>query len=360
MPSIPASQAQGLFYQMLIDVYREYLAPSSFFQSFFPTEEAWTRYVSIEVERNGEPIAVDVKRGTAGNLNTFSNSTTKEYDPPYFKEFFNITEIMLYDRVFGTDYVNDGIFTQFLDNARIRLIQLTDKIKRAYEKMCADVLLDGAVTLQGVDSIDYKRRAQLLVSYSAGINFADDSVNPYNVMEDLIIQMRKYGRFGGGTVNIILGRDVWRAFQSNAAFEQRADQKNVKLDSITTPQRSAIGSGFHGEITVGTYTGRIWTSTEYYTDGNGVEQEYMHPKKLIILPEAPRFKMAYAAVPQIPKIDKDMTTFGAPEKGAFTVFQATSEMQDAMFFGVKSAGVPVPVAVDQIATAQVIADDEES
>ena len=130
--AIPASQAKALFTQMLIDVYQERIAPPTFLRSFFPDKFTPTKYVSIEVERMGENVAVDVMRGTEGNRNTFSKSTEKIYYPPFYREFFDATNEDLYDRVLGSEgSTNTQLFTALLNRVADRLQALQDKIERA-------------------------------------------------------------------------------------------------------------------------------------------------------------------------------------------------------------------------------------
>ena len=100
--NISTTDARALFTKMLVDVYRERTTPTSFLRSFFKVKEGRTKEVSIEVQRGTEMIAVDVERGTEGNRNKFSKSTEKIFVPPYYREYFDATDLDLYDRMFGT------------------------------------------------------------------------------------------------------------------------------------------------------------------------------------------------------------------------------------------------------------------
>lgn len=75
--SISTNQALPLLTNRIAKVYREQTEVKGFLRSFFPTNTNPTRYVSIEVERENEKIAVDVVRGSDGNRNTMSRSTQK-------------------------------------------------------------------------------------------------------------------------------------------------------------------------------------------------------------------------------------------------------------------------------------------
>jgi hypothetical protein len=68
------------------------------------------------------------------------------------------------------------------------------------------------------------------------------------------------------------------------------------------------------------------------------------------LPEAPKFKLGFAAVPRLLKnADSNVV------KGAYLVGEYQDERNTAHIMDIKSAGVAVPVAVDQIYTMKAVA-----
>ena len=125
MGVIPASQARALFTQSLVDVYKEMPKVTSFLRSFFPTKETGSRYLSIEVQRGFEKIAVDVLRGTEGNRNNFGKSTEKIFDPAYYREFFDMTQLDLYDRLFtSSGDISENDFGALIAQAAEKLLML--------------------------------------------------------------------------------------------------------------------------------------------------------------------------------------------------------------------------------------------
>src|SRR5689334_17814326 len=150
MGQISSTDARALFTKTLIDVYQERIKPTGFLRTFFPAKESMSKNVAIEVERMGEKVAVDVVRGSDGNRNTFSRSTEKIFTPPLYKEYFDATELDLYDRVLGSQgnsNVDAKLFAALLDSVSDRLGSLQDKMERAQELQCANVLETGVVTL---------------------------------------------------------------------------------------------------------------------------------------------------------------------------------------------------------------------
>ena len=347
MAVIPASQARALFTQALVAVYKEKPQVKRFLRSFFPEVYKSTRYVSIEVQRGYEKIAVDVLRGTEGNRNEFAISTQKVFDPPFFKEYFDMTELDLYDVLMGQTDISTVQYSEMLAQVTEKLSLLQDKIERAYELMCAQALVTGVITTNSGDNIDFKRKALSLVDYSASPWTAANS--PYEDLETGCNFIRQEGKAQGGVFNAILGSSALNALLTNSVFTTRQNLFSMALDAVRPPQRDAVGAALHGQLSVGSYKVNLWSYPEYYDNSSVVMTPYIDAKKVVLLPENPRFTMAFAAVPKL------ITAPGAQTTGAFTVKEFMDERKATHDIEISSAGVPIPVAIDQIWTAQVVA-----
>lgn len=347
--NISTTDARALYTKMLIDVYKERTTPTGFLRSFFPPVESETKEISIEVQRGTEKIAVDVQRGTEGNRNSFSRSTEKIFVPPYYREFFDATELDLYDRLFGSTEISDGIFTAFLNSVADKLRMLQDKIERAYEVQCSQVLHTGIVELKNGINIDFKRKAASLVSLTSGNYWTVDGQDPYADLEAGCNFLRQVGKTQGGTINAILGSNALSALLKNTEFLKRQNLFNMSLDTVREPQRNSVGGTLHGQLTVGSYKVNLWAYPEFYDNAAGVSTPYIDPSTVILLPESPRFKLSFAAVPRLLKD-------GAPAiKGAYLLGEYMDDRNVAHIMDIKSAGVALPVAVDQIYTVKVVA-----
>lgn len=349
MGQIPLQDARNLFTKAIADVYKEKSMPTGFLKSFFTAKEFMTKEISIEVERGFEKVAVDVTRGTLGNRNSFSKSTEKIFVPPYFREFFDATELDLYDRMFGESSVNEMVFGQFVSSVAEKLQVMQAKIERAYELQCASVLTTGILTLADGSTIDFKRKGASIVDES-GTTWATGTNSPYETIKKGGDFLRKAGKMAGGTVNVLLGDAAYTALLDNAIVQKRSDIKNWSMDSIVPAQRMAVGSVYHGTVDAGSYKANLWTYPQFYTNAGGVDTAYLDTKKIIIMPETPRFLLAYAAVPQLISSKNPM-----PQKGAFIFGDYMDEREGTHVYDIKSAGVAIPVAVDQIYTAKVLA-----
>lgn len=348
MAVISASEARSMFTKKLIATYKERPQVFSFLRSFFPSVESGTKNISIEVSRGSEKIAADVLRGTEGNRNTFSRSTEKIIEPPYYKEYFDATQLDLYDRLFASETVDASAFAGFVDSIYEKYGQLQDKIERRYELQCAQALQTGIVELVNGDNIDFKRKAASMQDKSSE-TWATGTNNPLTHLEGGANFIRQVGKSQGGTYNVIMGSSAYNAFIANATIKSTADIRNYSLVGIHEPQRNSTGAVLLGNVSAGAYSFNIWGYPEVYEAANGTVTPYVNPKSIIILPEVTKFKLGFGAVPQVYKGQATI------QKGAFVFGDYLSEREDAHIFDIKSAGIAVPVAIDTIYTAQVLA-----
>lgn len=348
--NIAASDARGLFTKMLMDVYQERIRPKSFFRSFFRTETAPTKEISIEVERGFEKVSVDVVRGSEGYRNVFGKSTEKIFVPPLYREYFDATQLDLYDRVLGSQgNANENQFVALMNKVSDRLGLLQDKIDRAYELQCSQVVQTGIVTLQsGIANIDYKRKALSLVDDS-GSYFAS-AINPFTPFETACNFLRQVGKAGITDADAVLGSTAFNDLLGNTIFKARQNLFNMALDQVAAPQRNSVGAALMGYISAGAYRIRLWTYPEFYDNASGTATAYMDPKKVVVLPPNPRFLFSYAAVPQLIEEPGEM-----PVQGAYIVGEFRDKRKAVHDFDIQSAGLAVPVAVDQVYTFKAVA-----
>lgn len=349
MPVISTVTARAEFTNALVVVYKEYVAPTAFLRSFFRNVEKSTLSLSIAVQRGIEKIAVDVERGSNGNANKFAKSTEKDFIPPYYYEWFNINEMDVYRTLFTSTDIEISVFADFLADVveKMKLLQAT--VERAYEKQCADVLTFGIVSLNTGTSIDFKRKAASLVDLGAGNYFATGAVDPTIALKNAGKFLREKGKAQGGTYNVIMGDTALSDFLNNATFQAKYDLRNVTQGEIREPQRNALGGTLHGRVTGGSYTFNIWTYPEGYEDTAGTFQYYIDPKKVIVIPENPNFVLGFAAVPQLP------SATGTVRVGAYIFTDRIDANQKNHIMELESAGVAIPVAIDQIYTFKAVA-----
>lgn len=346
---IPVVQLREALTQNLIDVFVEETPKTSFIRSLFKDDLSPTRYVSIEVERNTEKVAVDVMRGSDGNFNAWPKSTQKVYDPPYYKESMFVTEFDLYDQAIGSGGNNPAVFARLVNQMASRASELRAKIDRAYELMCVDVLETGIITPQQGEAIDFKRKAGSIVDLNASGGY-------WTTNNDLFVQlqaagdwMRKKARSGDFIYNLILGDSALAAFLNNTKVLARQNLFHYNPDAIVSPTKDNNGAIYHGTVSANSYKFQIWSYPQFY-DSNGSQLPYIDPTLAIVLPTKPRFLMAYASVPQLLGADGSV-----PPPMAYRMERFVNEEKKTDKFVIDSAAVPVPVAVDAIYTMKAVA-----
>ncbi len=358
--TIPANQARGLFTQQLISVYKQIPVVKEFLGTFFPARTSDTRYLYWAVRREGEPIAVNVLRGTEGNRNSFSIETDKIVDPPYYREYFDLTQTDLYYRAFNSSVISDSLMSDYMMWAAEHLQSLHNKIKRAVEYQRAQILQTGIVTLAQGATVDFKRNTDSIVAYSAGNDWSIDTVSPYDTISTGCNFLRTVGKAQGGNFIVIMGEDAQKAFLKNPFVLERQREFNMKLDDLKPQFREASGCSYHGRVTAGSYTVDIFTYPEWYdasTPANpNTSTPYIDTKKIIIMPENPDFMTGYAAVPYLPKAGQSGMGISLPQiqRGQYVVGDYIDERNTAWIMDIKSAPIALPTAIDMIYTATVL------
>lgn len=348
LTTIPVNDVRSVFTSTMIAVYRQEISVMSFLRSFFPATEAMTKEISIEVQQGTELVAVDVERGASGNRNKMTLSTQKIFLPPYYNEVMTNNEHRLYDVAIGTQ--DTSVMATLTQELAKELMELQKKIERRYELQCAQVLETGIVTLVNGDNINFNRKAASLVDVSGSNPWTTGSNNPITDLENGAKFLREIGKASGGTFNAICGGEALNALLSNSTFQARADIKSFNMDDIRRPEMTN-GATYHGQVTAGSYKVNLWAYPEVYEErdssGTITQSNYVNPKKVIMLPENPNFKLSFAAVPNL--------LGQPPQQGAFLVKDWIDEEKTAHFTAIRSAGVAVPVAVNQIYTFQPVA-----
>lgn len=361
MGAINTVDARRLFTKTLIDVYRESTMPTNFLRSFFEPRETSSKEVSIEVQRNSENIAVDVLRGTEGNRNTMDRFSEKVFIPPYYREYFDATQLFFYDQLFGRGDVEMDEMTlqDWIQEVMERMQMLQAKIERSVEKQCSEVLQTGIVLLDSTTNINFRRKATSIVDLTGGSYWDDTGVDPIPSIEAGCTFLRQQGKMLDGVVNMILGEKAYTSLLANSDFQQRIDFRRVPIVDLSMPQRldQTAGAAFHGEFSAGAYIIRVWTYPQFYeaTAGAGATTPYINTRNMILLPMQTRFRLAYAAVPKLIRDTRnaEFPEFIMQQRGAYTIGNYIDERTETHVFDIKSAPLAIPVAVDQIYTATV-------
>jgi Phage major capsid protein E len=349
--TIPIDQVRAAQTNAMVALYNERPVVKSFLRSFFPTETSTSKFISIEVQKGNEKIAVDVVRGAGSNLNQVTKSTVKTFLPPYFNEEYFVNELEIYDVAYGT--MNPAQMRNLAVDQANAIGKIIDKIDRSYEKQCADVLQTGIVSLKSGDNIDFRREADSLIDNS-GEYWNNNSNDPDVSFERAGKFLRERGKLQSGPGSrymCLLGGKAFQDLINNSIFKSKHDLKDINLGGIIPAEFNTDGASYHGYISVGSYIYDLWTYPEVYNHPDtGVLTPYVDLTNMIVTNYNPNFKFVYGMVPQLPGLVVPMTV-----KEGFYTLEYVDTKQMCHGQKIMSAGVAVPVAVNQIYTEKVTA-----
>lgn len=342
---ISQTEARNLITKKSIAKFKEKKPVYNFFTSFFKKDESKTKHVSIEVRRNARKVAVDVLRGTDGNLNKFSKSTEKMFLPPLYWEWMRANDHDLYDVAIAQ--LNPTNLANLAEGLADDMMELRNKIEEAIELQCAQVFLDGVIQLKKNTNIDFKRKAASIVDSGGTEYWTGSAFDPRKTIEKAGEFIHREGKVAPGELTVICGKNAYAALEDSTFIKEKADLKDYAITNIAMPQQQAVGATLQGRMSAGQYKANLFVYSGWYLDANGVQQDYMDPDSIIVLPAETNFKLAFAAVPQLIKGST------APQKGAYLVSDYLDEREVAHEMHIKSAPVAIPVAVDTIFTEKV-------
>lgn len=356
--ALSIQEARAMFTKNLIDVMQERIRPTGFLRSFFPSAgKPVSKLISIEVERGFEMVSRDVVRGSEGRRNRFSLSTEKIFQPPIYREYFDATELDLYDRVLGsTGDLNAPLFAALLNSVADKLSRLQDKIERSEELQCAQVVFTGVVQLINGTDIDFLRKAASLVDLvGAGGYWSTGATDVFQQLADGCKFLRTVGKSSDATYNCIMAENVYAALLKNDTFKTRQNFFSMKLDAVAPPQRNSTGAAYQGRVTAGAYNVDLWTYPQFYDDPTSADPSnptmlpYIPDSYFTLLPATPRFHMAHGLVPQL------ATPGQVVQQQEWVYGNFRDERNAADIFDVQTAPLAIPVAVDQLYTAKALA-----
>lgn len=339
--------------QALIDLFKDSVDVKSGFEAFFPSKTTRTKAVKIEVQREGRKVAVDVLRCTNGNRNKFSRSTEKIFIPPFYKEFFDFTSCESYDVSFGIGTApNETIGRDLLTDAQEKLNSLKNKIKRAIELQRSQVLQTGIVQLKNGDNIDFKRKAESIVTKTvSGEKWtATTTSDPVKDLQAGCEFLRQTGKSGSGVVNAIMGANAFNNYKLSNKVKEEADIRNINRGELNMPILDGVsGLAYQGQVGAGDFIVNIWTYNETYENENGDEVRYLDTNTVVMLPLDFKGWTAFAGLPAVMG-DAVTGQFVGQVESEYMAYDVIDQVKMSWEYYLMSAPLVVPVSVDRIYT----------
>lgn len=363
MGYIPATQARKVFTTVLANIFEDFIGAPSFLTSFANKKTYTTKTVQLLARRGTEKIAVDVIRGSKGNLNQMTKFTQKEFLPPFYKEKVSVSAMNVYDLPFesGDNYNTAQIDALAMQTAR-GLSEVKEMIDRAIELQMAQLLNTGVVEIVNGDSIDYLRKAVMKEVLTGTNLWSATGVDLIKFFEDKGLLLRTVGKVSGGqSVDCVMGFEAWQAFRSNADIK---DGDNLYVKSILELNAARInsaGGAYRGTLKAGIYNFDIWTYDEVYDNASDVSTRYWNAKSVVFIPRSFKSEISFCQVPELPawirqsaRSNRVFTSLSKKMQG-FRLFDYVHEEDEVYYAGIKAAPLTQLISVDRLYTAQVLA-----
>lgn len=356
---IPINQHSVTIAKKVVGKFKEDIPVRAGFDGFFPRETTPTLMVDVEVERDNDLIAVDVKRFTEGNKNKFTRSSEHTYVPPFYKEDYDFARDEVYMNTVALGVTNvAGANQAIAQNALKNVRKNRKKIERAIRKQQADVLQTGIVELKNGDSIDYRRKAASMVDLGAGNYWNEAGTTPENDLGAAMRFLRDEGNATGGTINVIMRTDGLNALLNNASVKEILDSRRMERAKIEMPQfNEASGIAFHGQMSAGDFNVNLWTYNEKYTDAAGNTVHYLDASTAIVLPSDFMGKTVFGGLPYMRKASIGGAQVKLPGvmEADFLLRAYDDEKTISSTLELTSAPLVVPFTIDKIYTLKVLA-----
>jgi len=342
--------------QAVIKGFTDSRAPLPGLAAFFPSVTTRAKQVSFEVMRNKQLVAVDVQRCTDPNRNTFSNSTEKIFEPPFFSESFDFTACQAYDVTFGMGVAPNAVNVDTLISSANRyLSELKYKIERAVNLQRASVLQYGTVSMINGDSIDYRRKAESMEVLTGTRRWSQTSTSdPVADLSAGADFLRNEGLSAGGTINVIMGSTAFSEFMTSAkVLSVAAIFNQIRRVNIDMPRiNNTTGMNFQGQIGGTDYLFNIWTYNDVYENANGTKSKYIGDNMVIMIPDDFDGVTVYAGIPFVFG-DQFSGQYVAPVEAEYLVHDVIDQVKKSWQFIVESAPLVIPRSVDRLFTYQV-------
>lgn len=259
--------------------------------------------VEIDVQRDGEEVAIAVTDSSGSRrLNNNDKYTNKLYVPPKFDEELPIEASSLLKREPGVNpFQSPGFQASAILRAYAGFLKLQNKIRRAVELMCAQVLQTGIITCLNaagttVFGMSFSPKGTHFTTPTAWA--ADGATgNPIQNISDLAEIIRGDGHTDPNT--LIFGQGAWLRFLANPTVQKYLQRDGLGQGNLNRQARGK-GATFQGVVTVGSYQFDCWTySGKYKHPQTGTTTPYVGDNKVIVMSSEARLELSFGEIPII-------------------------------------------------------------
>ena len=361
--NIPSNQVMSAITFAIIAKISDRLPAPTFLKNYFPDKMRTVFDLSWMVRRYTETLATPMDLNSPPHFNAISTSDQKTVSPLYYQEAVTFNNMTLFDRVWNSPLIDEGVYNEFTDIAAENLAVEIDKIERSLVLACSQALYNGIVTV-GTSPVNFGRLAASTLGYNASYDFTQVGVNPFDIIGQWCQWLVNYGKCTDGTFDMIMSETAKAALYNNEVFQKLTFQNlNNNLQNLSRPVKDGIGATTHGEITCGNFKVMIKTLAKGYdVNNNGtvtVGNSYIPSGNLYLLPPNPGFITGNGQCPQV------ITDFGSrtqmewnsspmmTEENPYVIDSYIDIDKNANVIRVKRRAMPIITFRDRVLTAMV-------
>jgi len=311
--------------------------------------------VEIDIEREGEDVAIVVLDGKGYNVNDASIFTNKEFLPPAFKESISFEASSLLKRDAGENPFAD---LDFQARATARVLKgakkLDPKIRRSIELQASQILTTGKLNLlDSTGAVNYSldfvpKTTHFFNAGTAWNAVGGDPIGDITTLCNLILADSLLE-----ADQMIMGSKSFEVMMGIDAVQKRFDMARANFGQIAAMQVDGNGGQYRGTMEIGNRKLDVWTyDGNYKHPQTGASTRFIPDDKVVIRASMGRMTAAFGAIPR----------FVAPEARVLPYVPARiNQPGDAMdmsvnawvepngetlTYGVGSRPLLIPVAID--------------
>jgi hypothetical protein len=223
-----------------------------------------------------------------------------------------------------------------------------DGIVRHWDKMAADAILYGAVTLES-DSyptavVDFGRDAGHTVTLTGGTLWGASGVEPLDDLESWLNTVHQ-AKFGGPVNRLIMGTKAWAVFSQNERVKEllKTDLRQTSGTSLDLGLGDGTNVQYKGRVSQNL---EVWVYSDYYELADGTTVPLMDSRDILLIGPNVRGVQCFGAI-----LDKKAGFASTP------IFPTMWDENDpsATILMTQSAPLPVPVNPNNTFRARVVA-----
>ena len=281
--------------------------------------------VVLDTIREGNNIAIAVKKGKGPNWNQNDILYTDEVTPASFSEAMPINAMALLERVAGQN-IYEGAYADTAGQLDAQVIRgartMMNKILRSAELMAAQVMQTGVIELKNADgevvfTVDFETKATHLPTVAVDWGSASSTK-----LADLGALIRVIAVDGACTPQTVVMDPVsMNQFLDDEKVQKRLDIKDMDMGKIA-PQFQGKGVSLMGSIIIDGRRVYLYSEDNSYKDPEtGLMATYLGANKVVVFDINARRDIVSANTPKIVAQDPRVAAFdlgrAASVKGNF-------------------------------------------